>query len=377
MSAKYRKKIKANVATTLWIRAGGRCQFPGCNKILYQNDKTLEYLNQANLAHIKAYNNANRWDEDMLEEDKNNIENLMLLCYDDHKVIDNYGNDVEYDVETLTMYKREHEDRIEIYTGLTPEYKSHIVFYGAKIGEEDSCLIFEDAAKSMIPNTFPVSRNPIHLGFTGGGIIDRDESFWIFQTSSLEIEFRSKIKPLLQANIIKHLSIFGIAPQPLLMKLGALITELHDVDIFQKCRLRNTWKWDSLAKVVEHTLTQDTYNDSATVALNLSLSASIHNDRITSILGDNISIYTITHTTPSNTYLQSKETLDNFIQLLRHSLDKIKFENPTATEIHVFPSMPVSAAISAGRAKMTKADLPFNIYEQNIEKGGFYKTIKL
>ncbi len=377
MSTKHRKKINATVATTLWIRAGGRCQFPGCNKILYQNDKTLQYLNQANLAHIKAYNKANRWDENMPEEEKNNIENLMLLCYDDHKVIDDKGNEVLYDVETLSAFKKDHEDRIELYTALNPEYKSHIVYFGAKIGSEDSSFSFRDGLLAMTPKSFPTSRNPIHLGFTGGGITDKDDAYWDFQLSSLQSDFDAKVKPLLQSNDVKHLSIFGLAPQPLLIMLGAMLTELHEVDIYQKSRIRKSWKWDSSAKGVKHVLYKDVDNESNTVALNLSLSAQINNERITSLLGSDINVYRITHDNPSNTYLEASSTLEDYAAVLRGALDKIKYENPNVQEIHVFPAMPVSAAISTGRVRMPKADLPFIIYEENRVKGGFYKTFKI
>lgn len=377
MGNKHRKKIDDKVNTTLWIKAGGRCQFPGCNKLLYQNDKTLQYLNQANLAHIKAYNKANRWDENMPEDEKNDIENLMLLCYDDHKMIDDKGNEVLYDVETLRSYKRDHEDRIEMYTGLNPEYKSHMVYYGAKIGTEDSPFCYKDGLQAMAPKSFPTSRNPIHLGLKGGGITDKDDTYWKYQLSSLESEFGSKIQNLLDANEVKHLSIFGLAPQPLLMKLGAMLTELHEVDIYQKCRVKKSWRWDTNAKNVKHTLTKENEGGSNIVALNLSLSAQIHNNRITDVLGSEVNIYRITHDDPKNTYLQSSNTLADYNDVLRSALDKIKYDNPFAQEIHVFPATPVSAAICTGRARMPKADLPFVIYEENRDKGGFYKTFKI
>ncbi|MBR4963853.1 MAG: SAVED domain-containing protein, partial [Alistipes sp.] len=46
-------------------------------------------------------------------------------------------------------------------------------------------------------------------------------------------------------------------------------------------------------------------------------------------------------------------------------------------ELHIFPAMPVSAAIEFGRVWMPKADMPLVIYDQNKERGGFYKTITI
>ena len=36
----------------LWLRAAGRCEFEGCNKILYEGNITNEYGNFGELCHI-------------------------------------------------------------------------------------------------------------------------------------------------------------------------------------------------------------------------------------------------------------------------------------------------------------------------------------
>ena len=47
------------------------------------------------------------------------------------------------------------------------------------------------------------------------------------------------------------------------------------------------------------------------------------------------------------------------------------------TELHVFPVMPVAAAVEFGRVWMPKADMPLTIYDQNKGREGFYKTIQI
>ena len=73
----------------LWMLAGGRCEYRGCNKQLWRNDKTLEEMNKAYIAHIVADSpKGPRGDlvrSPLLADD---LSNLMLLCDEDHRTID-------------------------------------------------------------------------------------------------------------------------------------------------------------------------------------------------------------------------------------------------------------------------------------------------
>jgi len=113
------------------------------------------------------------------------------------------------------------------------------------------------------------------------------------------------------------------------------------------------------------------------VALKIALSASISEERISSVLGDNISIWSVTIPTPSNDFLQSKKQLKAIRECFRSLFDRIKNKHGQNAELNIFPAMPVSAAIELGRVWMPKADLPFTIYDQNRTMGGFYKTLKI
>jgi len=49
-----RKSIPETIKLQLWVKAGGRCEFKGCNKMLWQNGLTLCYGNFAEYKHIIA-----------------------------------------------------------------------------------------------------------------------------------------------------------------------------------------------------------------------------------------------------------------------------------------------------------------------------------
>lgn len=125
------KKPSKQTICKLWTMAGGRCQFPGCNQNLMQDNLTWKQFNGANIAHIIAESpNGPRGSEKSYElSDK--IENLMLLCPTHHKEID--VNEALYTVEILREIKNNQEQKVqELLEGMNyPE--SEIVFLESPI----------------------------------------------------------------------------------------------------------------------------------------------------------------------------------------------------------------------------------------------------
>src|SRR5690349_12505715 len=88
----------------LFVYAGGRCEFDGCNKYLLAHHVTLADGNFAQMAHIVAFRVAGpRGREGPRPEEINNVGNLMLLCPECHKLIDD--NPADFTLKTLREYK--------------------------------------------------------------------------------------------------------------------------------------------------------------------------------------------------------------------------------------------------------------------------------
>lgn len=116
---------------------------------------------------------------------------------------------------------------------------------------------------------------------------------------------------------------------------------------------------------------------SDTIALNLSLSATVDNARITSVLGDDAAIWKVTIDNPYNDFLKSRAQVQAFRECFRKLLDEIKAVHGQEQVIHVFPAVPVSIAIEVGRVWMPKADLPLTVYDQNSALGGFVEALSI
>src|SRR5262249_38144703 len=80
------RHIRPETKLLLAVAAGGRCEFAGCNKYLFEHPITLSGLNLSENAHIYAFKERGaRGSLPGRPLDIHSIENLMLLCGDCHK----------------------------------------------------------------------------------------------------------------------------------------------------------------------------------------------------------------------------------------------------------------------------------------------------
>jgi len=370
-----RKPLSKFVTSQLWATSAGRCQYKGCNKPLWKSELSKEKMNTGYRAHIYPVGKGNRYDKNKSRDFLASFDNLMLMCDECHRKIDAPENSDLYPADLLVAWKKDHTQRIEMLTSIIAEQKSTILMYTAKIGTFQPTIHLLEAVASMTPNYYPRSDIPVILSISDSPYVDSQSEYWRLEEENL----RSKVKKIAhyaETKTDNHLSVFAIAPQPLLILLGSLLTELYKSRVYQRHRDSGSWTWQSSVPIETH-IVHAPLDIKSQVALVFSLSATIHPDRIQAVLGPDVSIWTIMISSPSPTYLQNEETLADFQNVLRTTLDKIKVTHDQAKEIHLFPAMPVAAAVATGKIRFPKADLPFIIWDENKKLGGFHKTITI
>lgn len=368
--------IPEKVKIRLWGKAAGRCQYDGCNEPLWLDTLTKAEFNTAYIAHIIADSpNGPRGDKELSNKLKHDIKNLMLLCDSHHRLIDK-GDLEGHPIERLREMKDKHERRIEMATSIKEDKASNVLLYGANIGAHSSPISTENVLPAMFSNRYPAEKPAIEINLKNSSIQDNENLYWEIESKNLKNQFQDKVKRRIELGDIRHLSVFGVAPQPLLILLGTLISDIVPTDVYQLHREPTTWKWQEPSEKNAY-IVKEPEVIKKKIALNLSLSATIQNDRITKVLGEDTTIWTVTLATPNNDYLKINEQLSEFRKVIRILLNKIKSIHGQGKVIHIFPAMPVSAAIELGRVWMPKADLPFEIYDQNQLKGGFIHTISI
>jgi hypothetical protein len=300
----------------------------------------------------------------------------MLVCHCCHRKIDQKRDGGRYSVRLLQQMKAAHEQRIERVTGISPEKTSHVLLYGANIGEHSSPLNYSETAPALFPDRYPASDRAIELSVHNSSLSDRDASFWADGAMDLCRKFDRHIRTPLAEGAIRHLSVFAIAPQPLLILLGALLGDIVPSDVYQRHREPPTWEWPPEIPTSAFELRRPA-NVGGPPALVLELSATVSNERIHRVLGTDASIWSITASSPHNDITKSRRQVSEFRALVRTVLDQIKAAHGQLTILHVFPAMSVSLAVELGRVRMPKADAPWQIYDQVNALGGFVPALAL
>lgn len=368
--------IPERVKLRLWAKSSGRCEYDGCNQPLYMDNLTKAEFNTSYIAHIIADKpNGPRGDKALSELLKADISNLMLLCDVHHRLID-IADVIGHPVNLLKEMKNKHENRIELVTQIAPQKNSHIVLYGTNIGQHGSPLCDLEAKNAIIPEFYPADSRSIELNLKNSLIQDSEDSFWSLQSENLEVQFDRKVKQTISEDKRSHFSVFGLAPQPLLIKLGTLISDIVPVEVYQLHREPTTWKWLACEEELHFKLIKPV-KKLTLIALVVSLSGSINIERVKDALGEDVSVWELTIPNPNNDFIKSRDHLMQFRKIARTTLNEIKKYHGEKGEINIFPAMAASTSIELGRIWMPKADLPMIIYDQNSKKGGFMKTVKI
>ena len=112
----------------LYLKSGNQCAFPGCEQVMQINE-----TRSGQVCHIEDALPGGRWNSARTNEENRREANLILLCYQHHKITDDVDS---YPTEELIRMKRMHEHRIS--KGISPTVLSiggdgEVNMYGAVI----------------------------------------------------------------------------------------------------------------------------------------------------------------------------------------------------------------------------------------------------
>jgi len=222
-----------------------------------------------------------------------------------------------------------------------------------------------------MPHKTPASATPIEIKVRGTHFADNDPSYWALEIANLRHQMEAQqIKHRMEKGEIRHLSVFGLAPIPLLIEFGHLLSDISAATVYQLHRepQGQGWKWAEDEPAMGLQINKGRPGPER-VALKLSLSAKIDDSRVLSILGEDISIWEVTCSSPHNDVMRREDDLSSFRRLMRNTLEQIKEIHGPEAKLSVFPAIPVSCAIELGRVWQPKAHLAFDIFDQSGPNG--------
>lgn len=365
-----RSSIPQKVQSALWARAAGRCQYRGCNTDLVgdlvagRQDGIFGFI-----AHIVAdIEGGPRGDATRSPLLARNLENLMLMCAPHHKLID-LDAVADHPEPLLLAMKAEHEARIGVVAGIDEDRASHVIRFGASICDNEALVSTQAIFSAMPPERHPASGRTLDLEMVGCAFRDDEPAYWSVQRENLQRQFGTNVRGRIERQEIRHLSVFALAPQPLLIELGRLLCDIVPATVHQRHREPATWRWASDGPPIVFRTVEPDHRRTGAVALKLGVSATVNNERLQAALGGSAAIWSLCADEPHNDILRRADDQATFRRELRRLYDRIKARHGEGTLLHLFPALPASLAVEVGRVWMPKSDLPLRLYDNHRSRG--------
>jgi len=363
---------------SLYVQAGGRCEFDGCNKYLLEHDPTEIAGNFAEQAHIYAFSaDGPRGHVSGRPDDINDLANLILLCPECHHLVDAVRPN-DYSVEALKRFKRDHENRIFSLTELSADRDTVPIVVKGLICGRPVDISDEEMQAAVVPNHLK-QRQRISIDLTT--IPDSpDEAFWTTAARTIDLHIAQLYGLSPQPGRTLRVSVFALAPIPLLVYLGSKLSDKMAVDLYQRHRDPESWSWqEGPGAALYSTQCIGERPSGGPVSLLLNLSGTNRSDTIPGSLRNRGSVYelTLVGQDPSPLFLRTRGDLDRFTHEYIRFLATIRQAHPGIDVIHVFPAIPAPVAITLGRARLPKVDPVLEVYDHDARAGGFVPTLEI
>lgn len=140
--------ILVKTRKVLWGKSGNRCNFPDCRKELCLKEDFEEHLILGEECHIVAKSKKGpRGKSDLSKAERDQYDNLILLCDEHHKKIDK--NVEKYTVKKLHAIKNDHEKwvskKLNEYDEIDFDFMKEVIFDQEYLKEVcDWLLEYED-----------------------------------------------------------------------------------------------------------------------------------------------------------------------------------------------------------------------------------------
>jgi len=359
----------------LAVRAGGICEFDSCRDYLFEHHVTLDTKSFAEVAHIVAFSQAGPRGEAPRPVDINDVDNLMLLCPKCHKLVDDKPE--RFTVETLKGYKEVHEARIRQLTNLAPDMKTSVVQLKTLVRGQAVDITFTQVTEAVAPR-YPTDRRGTVIDLTG--ITGEGPSYWDTAMQCIRQRVQELYEPGMDGHRTQHISLFALAPIPLLVYLGSRLSNKIPVKLYQRHRDTETWAWESDGEPVQYRfhLRQDG-SDRSRVGLLLALSGAIDLATIPEEIRSGAYLYEITLAggVPRPQFLRLYQDLLNFKDVYETSRRTILRDHRAVPELHLFPAVPAPIAVTCGRELLPGVDPAIIVYDNDKTKGGFTYILRI
>jgi hypothetical protein len=144
------------------------------------------------------------------------VSNLILLCPECHKLVDDHPD--KYTATVLRKYKKVHEDRVFMLTETRPDRQTIALVLKARIGWRTASVSLAEIQESVAPR-YLSPRDVVIIDLTDIPDSPKDH-YWNAGMEAIRSKTRSLYEQTFESGPVRHLSVFALGPIPLLIFLG-------------------------------------------------------------------------------------------------------------------------------------------------------------
>ncbi|TLV01407.1 SAVED domain-containing protein [Dyadobacter luticola] len=366
-----RPSIKEADRVKLWVRSGGRCAY--CNKYLLD----LVYgVNVGEMAHIVGWTkkaNSPRGEADTPLNERNLVENLILLCAEHHKIADSKEAIEVFTVDRLALLKKNHEARIFRLTNLKDDSESVVIrllgnIRGAtvELSQQRAMVDLLDCDNKFAHFLDSFDKQGVEIDLTT--LPEPEENwhnYWAMGKLIIDNAFHIIIEGVKKGRI-RHLSVFAFSRIPLLVYLGYKLDDKIPTLLFQKHRGNTeSWVWPEDGDDIEFEAIQTQNSSSSNVSLVLNISGTIELSTVPDSDDQNIYVLRPKNVLPTRDTVRKRQSLENFTKTYHDFLSQIEVDHKSCLEIRLFLAVPLTVAVVCGRGIMRNVHPSLTIWDYN------------
>ena len=354
MREKSARRYDAITLKILWGRAAGRCAVPTCRTELYVGKTDYNpIVGIGEIAHIEASSDRGpRANKRLGLPNRDEYENLILLCSNCHKRLDGQKN--TNTVEFIRQLRYNHEAWVR---NSLPERGNSTTGWATILLQGAHPFDVEAALSALVPD-FP-DGDPLIIHSDPG------KEAW----PSIMARLRASVFGLMHTKdpFDFRLAVFPLAPVTACLALGYYLTSRPRVRLFQYHRDEYTWSWPNESPASKELSVsgyeEGVISDAGDVAICFNLSARILEASILDVKQDFLAQIHVTLPSPNTGWLRHENQLKEVARTARSVFETCLWNYPRSVKWHIFFAGPAPAGVVIGQQINPTMSPPTQLYE--------------
>ncbi|MDQ0727133.1 SAVED domain-containing protein [Microbacterium sp. W4I20] len=318
--------------------------------------------------------------------ERNEAENLMLLCYDQHHVIDAKSLWEVYSAERLRDIKRRHEYRIKRLTSLAQKDSATVLrvvdtIHGSPVQLAQSAVNEALVEMGRFPSYVLQRTDEYEVDLRRfPGEKESSAEHWSAAVALIRNQLQL-LSALVTDGSVTDLAIFPLARIPILITLGVMLDDTIPTTVYPKRRGgTEAWGWPApgTERSFEWRVLSEDDGEPEQVTVVFSVSGSVEIDRVPGEITAGARVYEISPVgvTPNFDLVDSPRTVDMFALCWRSLIAEIE-TIPSVTRINLVPAVPTTVAVAIGRSINTSVHPPVLVYDRSGLASSYFFTMEL